>query len=553
MTNFDRVIKNKFFKAVIAVSSALVLTIGGIVASAPSTVSAEETEVMQEYRLIAEKAARLLRIEGMVKPGYVSFDGDQYNIYWNPASDESGVIDGETYLDKDGHVICSYLFDYGREGEALGTKEEMLIYAEELIKSVVPEAVGHLRYNDVTDDMDEYYYYSFIREENGLPVPQNTIDMLISRTDGTCTSLDIYWDYETEFPKPGKLISSKKAIGIAKNIAMPSLRYCKQINEIIDEKTGKTTMDKKVYLAYRPLCTWVRIDASSGEVLQSSYTSDPDNLHLSYYYDDGIPKSYFVKNKEIEKIREKYGLISSDSALQTLMSNKYLLINSSEEEPTISLCQKMGDNGYIWIINRNTYDDPDHFSAYVDAKTGDLIYFSCNVPREGSAGDLRYKKKECKKTALGFTKTLNKDRYSQMKRVKIGSGKTFLDLDTGKYKTGKYFFTFTRMHEGIPFNENGAEVGVDRITGKIAYFYSEWDEGVTFPEPTGVISASKAFKKMYELSEGDPGYYIDHVEHDGKEVGTVSVSYDLFAENGNIDAFTGKILDYNGNPRGNIA
>jgi len=46
----NRVIKNKSFKAVIAVSTALVLTIGGIVASAPSPVAAEETEVMQEYR-----------------------------------------------------------------------------------------------------------------------------------------------------------------------------------------------------------------------------------------------------------------------------------------------------------------------------------------------------------------------------------------------------------------------------------------------------------------------------------------------------------------------
>lgn len=538
------------YRALIAVSAILLLTVGGVVVSAPSPFAAKEADVPQEYRILAQQTAELLGIEDIVDVEDVCFDQDQYAIYWNSLTDINYLCGGETYLDRDGHMICSYLYEGPVEGEPLGTREEMLKFAEDLIKRVVPEAVGHLRYNDVTDDLDEYYYYSFTREENGLTVPQNTIDMLINRTNGVCSSLNIEWDYETDFPAPGTLISAKKAIKNAKKqIVMPSLHYCKGNNIVIDEKTGKTVWEKKVYLAYKPTVYRVQIDACSGDVSFDSVGYSQDSLQLSYYYDDGIPMNFFVRDEKIEKTIKKHGLISSDIALQTVVSNKYLLVDSEGEgEPKIRLCKKLGDIGYIWIISRNTENDPINFVAYVDAKTGDLIYFSAEVRQEGPATDLRYTKKECKKTVRSFLKLLNRDRYLQMKLSDSGSWKSFRDLDTKMLKTGKYFFDYTRMCDGIPFNDNGAKIWVDRITGKIVGFYTEWDEGVSFPESSGVIDASKTYKNMYALSEYNPAYHIEYVEKDGKNIGTASVIYELYAFNDRIDAFTGEILDHNGNP-----
>lgn len=538
------------YRALIAVSAILLLTVGGVVVSAPSPFAAKEADVPQEYRILAQQTAELLGIEDIVDVEDVCFDQDQYAIYWNSLTDINYLCGGETYLDRDGHMICSYLYEGPVEGEPLGTREEMLKFAEDLIKRVVPEAVGHLRYNDVTDDLDEYYYYSFTREENGLTVPQNTIDMLINRTNGVCSSLNIEWDYETDFPAPGTLISAKKAIKNAKKqIVMPSLHYCKGNNIVIDEKTGKTVWEKKVYLAYKPTVYRVQIDACSGDVSFDSVGYSQDSLQLSYYYDDGIPMNFFVRDEKIEKTIKKHGLISSDIALQTVVSNKYLLVDSEGEgEPKIRLCKKLGDIGYIWIISRNTENDPINFVAYVDAKTGDLIYFSAEVRQEGPATDLRYTKKECKKTVRSFLKLLNRDRYLQMKLSDSGSWKSFRDLDTKMLKTGKYFFDYTRMCDGIPFNDNGAKIWVDRITGKIVGFYTEWDEGVSLPESSGVIDASKTYKNMYALSEYNPAYHIEYVEKDGKNIGTASVIYELYAFNDRIDAFTGEILDHNGNP-----
>jgi hypothetical protein len=538
------------YRALIAVSAILLLTVGGVVVSAPSPFAAKEADVPQEYRILAQQTAELLGIEDIVDVEDVSFDQDQYAIYWNSLTDINCLCGGETYLDRDGHMICSYLYEGPVEGEPLGTREEMLRFAEDLIKRVIPEAVGHLQYNDGTDEFDEYYCYSFTREENGLTVPQNTIDMLINRTNGVCSSLNIDWDYETEFPAPGKLISAKKTIKNAKKqIVMPSLHYCKGNNIIIDEKTGKTVWENKVYLAYKPTVYRVQIDACSGGVSFDSFGSSPNSLQLSYYYDDGIPMDFFVEDENIEKTINKHGLIGSDIALQTVLSNKYLLIDSEvEEEPMIRLCKKLEDTGYIWIVSRYTENDRKNYAAFVDAKTGDLIFFSTDVMQEGDATDLRYTKKECKKTVRNFFKSLNKNRYLQTKLSNSGSWKSFRDLDTKQLKTGKYYFEYTRMCDGIPFNDNGAKIWVDRITGKITYFYTEWDEGVSFPEPNGVIDASKAYKNMYALSEYNPAYHIDYVEKDGKNIGTASVIYELYAFNDRIDAFTGEILDYNGNP-----
>jgi hypothetical protein len=60
---------------------------------------------------------------------------------------------------------------------------------------------------------------------------------------------------------------------------------------------------------------------------------------------------------------------------------------------------------------------------------------------------------------------------------------------------------FNRTHENVEFPENYIIVGVDADTGYVASFYYNWyDYAVTFPSPTGAISADQAEQKYADAA-----------------------------------------------------
>ncbi|MBQ4110517.1 MAG: S-layer homology domain-containing protein [Clostridia bacterium] len=62
------------------------------------------------------------------------------------------------------------------------------------------------------------------------------------------------------------------------------------------------------------------------------------------------------------------------------------------------------------------------------------------------------------------------------------------------------FVNFERKVNGIPFCNNSAAVRLDKKSGEICDFYSNWQYESKIPAPDGVISKEEAQKKYFELS-----------------------------------------------------
>lgn len=113
-----------------------------------------------------------------------------------------------------------------------------------------------------------------------------------------------------------------------------------------------------------------------------------------------------------------------------------------------------------------------------------------------------------------------------------------------------YYFNFTRHVNDIPFYQNSVSININKYSGEISYYYSNWDRKLEFPSPEKIITIDKgqeAFKKeiglkpMYKSSS----YYRPF---DMKDELNHYLAYSILGANRGIDAFTGEKvnLDYYG-------
>jgi hypothetical protein len=103
-----------------------------------------------------------------------------------------------------------------------------------------------------------------------------------------------------------------------------------------------------------------------------------------------------------------------------------------------------------------------------------------------------------------------------------------------------YTYFFIRTENGIPYYENNIEMYVNKYTGEIRDYYSNWDLNLKFPDAKDIIDKNKA-KELYKEKVGLDLIYKSIYKKDKQNYFLV---YSPLDENLGIDAKDGDVKHY---------
>ena len=121
--------------------------------------------------------------------------------------------------------------------------------------------------------------------------------------------------------------------------------------------------------------------------------------------------------------------------------------------------------------------------ASVNAATSELTAFSLNMEYANKGGSIT--KERAKVLAEEFIKKVAPDKFAAIKYVDTNSlyPIPYLEADYGYHNVN-----FVRQANGIDFTSNTMNVTIDKTTGKVVSYNSEWYDKVTFPSIEKAVS-----------------------------------------------------------------
>jgi len=569
-------------------------TVTPVFATTSVKMSVSESETVNEESVNLEKAILAVKKKVEVPTELTEFTyrlyngSSSYDRYWNLTwADEEGNKRITVRCDDNGHILSYSKYDSNEERLApTYTKDELIEVAENFIKQIAPELKDNivLRESVFNGIYNGTYNYIFERIENGIRMPDDTVNVSVNYVSKEVKNFNANWTYDVEVPDSTVAVTIEEAREkIGENIDM-ELKYLRKY-----EKDGEDEVIK-AYLVYAPNKSYVAIDAKTGEIYETH-----DEYHdMEEYGNNKLMNSAGVTmdameessltEQEIEKIEEIKGLISKEDAIKAVTSKKeILLLDDNAKAVTANLSKNYSyyknseDGEYVWNISfsdpRNvTSKDIDTYRAYisatVDAKTGKLLSYNSSVRsyydnknKEWEDIKVKYNETECRNTLEELIKELEPEKFSQTKISDKSSNGYILKYIENKPVYGGYSYSYIRMNEGLEYTYNGIYGKADGVTGKIYSYRYNWDENVEFESPKNAMSKEEAYK-AYSNKEGfelvyevNNNHYIennpkaeDYYDYEDlyklrKEVRLV---YRTNINPSNISPFTGEQLDYNG-------
>lgn len=237
-----------------------------------------------------------------------------------------------------------------------------------------------------------------------------------------------------------------------------------------------------------------------------------------------------------------YGENSYDKKLEEAILKAKKLFNISDEYDKFT-------------SNVNSYDNNINFYLNWVDSTGKLKNINVNVDIDGNIisydgyssvykePDLKlptYTKDEAEKIAMEFIAKIDPKVAKEIKLIPQNYPSNSMDQ--------QYYFNFSRYVNGIQFQQNSVSVSVNKYSGEIEHYYSNWDRKAVFPSPEKALTLDKG-KEAYKTEIGiKPMYkadvYYRPVDINGRD-NNYYLAYGILGPNRGIDAFTGKKVDLN--------
>lgn len=117
----------------------------------------------------------------------------------------------------------------------------------------------------------------------------------------------------------------------------------------------------------------------------------------------------------------------------------------------------------------------------------------------------------------------------------------------GYSSSTNYSFNYVNKVNGIEFEGNNISIEVDGVKGTVVSYYSNWNEGLIFPEATGIIDSSTAldaFKSQVNMNLRYATFMDNYNGYENKSEKDVKLIYSPeFTKGSLLDAKDGKIMD----------
>jgi uncharacterized membrane protein YkoI len=256
-------------------------------------------------------------------PGYHKINA-VWSLEWKYTSEDgksikfvNAQIDAVTKEFKS--LYTNYYNDNGEKGNTKISKEQAKKLAEEFLTKVQPDKFKKTELKEAKemnyDTMPAYqngYSFNYIRLENGIPCPSNSIYITINEYTGEVISYNTNW-LDISFPAPDKAITLDKAYETLFSKVKFGMEYIHHYPSINDYN------NKEIKLAYALLNTNILMDANNGTM-------------LNY---DGTP----VKPAEKLSFTDIAGN-KAEAAINTLIDMNILVPESTTFAPESNMLQK---------------------------------------------------------------------------------------------------------------------------------------------------------------------------------------------------------------------
>ncbi|WP_027621338.1 YcdB/YcdC domain-containing protein [Acetivibrio clariflavus] len=485
----------------------------------------------------------------------VRIEGDLkiWTLNWSSKDNDGTSI--EVSIDNTGDVLSYYRYisnEIIKKLPAL-TESEAQKKAEEIIEKLNPnilDSIKILKRNRNVSINDNAYYFSFVRTHNGIVFPKNGIEISINKQTGELESYSKNWSKDLVFPSADKAITLEEA----------QKAFKKNLGLALTYKSSIENKNIKVYGAYSPIYnSYYYIDAFTGEKINlgSRYYDTAYGMTLklgfSLEFSEVAFNEIVLTPEEIAAVEEVSNLLPQEEAEKIARELNILELDDSFTLSSARLYKGWFEkNGYEWNLNFTKSDEKNYsrVNVTIDASTGEITSFSTgfSMPDDDT---VKYDKDTAKKAVEEF---LNQIQPMKFKETKLEEREDEISTDEEIEKPKYYSFQYTRMVNGIPFEGNGITVEYNAVTGKIFGYNLEWYD-VEFPSLEKAVSLDEIYniffrdiglELQYTTAAPEIIFTMEKAENPKQEVKLVyAVKSDKPAI---LDAFTGTVLDYSGNP-----
>lgn len=392
------------------------------------------------------------------------------------------------------------------------------------------------------------YNFNYISKVNGIEFDGNNIAIEIDGVKGKVVSYNSNWNSNLKFPEIKGIVDAKAAVEAFKNEAKMTLRYTSFM-----QNYSYYENKRDVKLLYVPeFSNGNMLNAIDGKFMDpnnnvnSTLTKDLNQKEKEEFYNSakvGVPREKAIEEEEAGKIIKGFiskiygeGYVIQNLGYQEDVGIKESGVNKNWNASfSKGELGKYSENGYVSI----------------DALTGEILNFNKYSNEEYNLAvkfEAKLTWEQAYAKAIEAVATYYPGMVKQIKTQQIHL--SYNDYD--KMGERNYYFNFSRLENGVEYNENSINVGFSAVTGVINNLNCNWDKTIKFPEITKTISKEDASKILSDKYKPVLVYtQINKSVNLGKPDYEIKLAYKLSDTNGmyeytNIDAFTGKFLNYNG-------
>ena len=466
-----------------------------------------------------------------------------------------------------GKVIQVQNYEYLNNGEQTAifkvSEEEAKTIADSFLKKVNPKEYSSLKlmnnpyrgYYEI-GAYQTNYEFRYIRMVNGIEFESNAITVSVNGSTGKVSGYSYNWDEDINLPTIEAIITKEKAEELLKQGTGLTLRYISHRNKYnYNEKVNEI---KLIYTPEFPNGPF--IDALDGKPL-NNYNSRMEQLSVKDISVDQKDKIYkSAKNsqpadKEIDNNRASQVI---KEYLKEFLGSEYEIESLRYTEGTNDWMANGRKSWTAQFYKKNSDGIRDFRSngqIAIDALTEEIVglYSSHNYEEETGNLEPKITWDQAYEKAIEYIA-----KYCPQRIKEISTEQKH--LKNSYYINGKdmgeryYNFNFSRIVNGIPYQDNQIMINFDAATGSMMEYRYIWDDTVKFPNPQEVISKTEIEKIYYNQMDTNLTYNLFNKSKDeatpemeAKLVYIMKpIEYTLYMPYGYIDAITGRFVDYSG-------
>jgi hypothetical protein len=511
-------------------------------------------EVMKTYFNTNIDESKFTQRSNLNTSNYNGKQTSSWSIYWEMYNMEKNININVTLNAETGEVTQASNYErMTSEANTVPTitAKEAEKISDDFAKKIQPKRFSECNkknYNNLGYYGSANYSFNYVNKVNGIEFDGNNINIEVDGVKGKVVSYYSNWSENLKFPEVTGIVDAKTATDTFKNEAKMTLRYT-----AFTQNYSYYENKKDVKLLYVPeFSKGNTLDAKNGKMVDIYNNSNGpvikdlnENEKEEFYKKAKVvaPREKAIEEGEAGKIIK--GFISK------LYGEGYVIQDLSYQENA----ESYGSSGSkVWNAYFNKgevgkYNESGNLS--LDALTGEILscYKYSNTDYNGNEKfEAKLTWEEAYTKAIEAVAKYYPDKIKQIKTEQQHYNYNAYD----KMGERDYYFSFTRVENGIAYYENSINVGFSAVTGNMNNLNCNWDRGIKFPEIKNTISKEDASEILFNKYK--PVLFYTQINKSTdleKPELEMKLAYKLSDANGmyeytNIDALTGKFLNYNG-------